>query len=439
MSRINRSLTLAAVSLAALVAAQGSALAGAFALREQSAEGLGEAFAGAAAGAAGLSSMFWNPATITMNPGFQNEWNASLLVPRSEINPTYTQPASLMGLGKSGDVVLDAVLPASYTSYQINDRLFIGLYTGAPYGLATKPRQFWAGQLYARRTSVLSFEAMPTIGYKVNDWLSVGAGVRAQYLKVGYFSAVGPSLTNPSPLAASAGLKGDSIGFGYSVGATITPAAGTSIGIGFRSAVEQELDGKFEYFGVPIKANIVLPESVSIGVTQQITDAFSLSATAEWTNWSRVGFPRVRNDLTGGLLTQSPYLPLAYNDGYYFSLGGEYVINPVWTVRAGVSYELSPIDEENRSPRLPDSDRLGLSVGATYNWSDKLSIDVSYAHLFAVGDTDLNLSPGNPTFATRGVVLQADVDSAVDIVSASLKYRWDDPTKAIPAPIVRKY
>jgi len=164
MSRFNRTLTLAAVSLAALISAQGAANAGAFALREQSAEGLGEAFAGVAAGSAGVSSMFWNPATITMNPGWQSSWNASVIVPRSEIMPTYTVPAGLVGLGKSGDIGIDAVLPASYSTYQINDQLWVGLYTGAPFGLATKPRDVWAGQLYARTTSIISYEAMPTIG-----------------------------------------------------------------------------------------------------------------------------------------------------------------------------------------------------------------------------------------------------------------------------------
>jgi long-chain fatty acid transport protein len=36
-------------------------------------------------------------------------------------------------------------------------------------------------------------------------------------------------------------------------------------------------------------------------------------------------------------------------------------------------------------------------------------------------------------------VLAADVDSSVDIISAAVKYRWDNPAVAIPAPIVRKY
>lgn len=434
MSRFNRSLTLAVISLAAIISTQGGAQAGAFALREQSATGQGLSFAGVAAGSAGVSSLYWNPATITMNPGWQSEWHASAIIPRTHITPVLTVPSAFIGLGASGDISLDAVVPASYTSYQINDRLWVGLYTGAPYGLATKPNPTWAGQLYARTTEVFSLEAAPTVGFKVNDWLSVGASIRGQYFDVRYFSAAGAG-----PFAPSAGLEGDSFGIGYAVGATLTPWAGTSIGIGFRSAVEHRLEGSFKPTGIPIRANIVLPESVSIGLSQQIGTSFTLHATAEWTNWSRVGFPRVFNELSGGLLSVSPYLPLDYEDGGFFAVGGEYIINPAWTVRAGVGYEISPIDVEVRSPRLPDTDRLWVSLGATYNWSDKLSFDIGYTHIFAVGNSDVNIVPGNPTFSPARGILIAESKADVDIISAAIKYRWDDPVKAIPAPIVRKY
>src|SRR4051794_20865554 len=63
--------TVRAVMLAATVAilGVGEAQAGAFGIREQSTEAQGLAFAGAASGSGGVSSIFWNPATITMNPG----------------------------------------------------------------------------------------------------------------------------------------------------------------------------------------------------------------------------------------------------------------------------------------------------------------------------------------------------------------------------------
>lgn len=440
MNRLHRSLSLAAISFAALIAAQGGAQAGAFALREQSTEAQGMSFAGAASGSGSLSSMYWNPATMTFMPGFQTEIDGSLIIPQVEITPTFTLPAGLSALGGSGDIGQDAFLPSSYAGYQVNDRLWLGVSVSTPFGLVTKPNDPWAGQLYSRTTSVTSFDVAPTVAYRVNDWLSVGASVRGQYFKVRYFSAIGPSPDFPSPFAPSAGLEGDSFGIGYSLGATLTPAPGTTIGLGFRSGIEHDIEGDFLVAGrsvSPIKSRIVVPEIVSLGVSQQVTDAFSLHGTVEWTNWSRLGSPRVYSTLSGTLLPASPTLPLEYNDSWFFALGGEYRINPAWTVRAGIGYELAPIDVENRTTRLPDADRLVVSLGTSYNWSDQLTVDLAYTHVFAVSDTDIDIRPGHPSF--RGAVFVADSESNVDIISAAVRYRWDNPTRAIPAPIVRKY
>ncbi len=53
----------------------------------------------------------------------------------------------------------------------------------------------------------MSLAATPTIGYKVNDWLSIGAGVTVQYLDV-TLRSVAPG---PTPVS----LSGDAFGFGF--------------------------------------------------------------------------------------------------------------------------------------------------------------------------------------------------------------------------------
>jgi long-chain fatty acid transport protein len=58
----------------------------AFGLREQSAVGQGDAFAGVAAGGS-LSSMFWNPATMTQTPGFGVEGNGTGILANVDQNP----------------------------------------------------------------------------------------------------------------------------------------------------------------------------------------------------------------------------------------------------------------------------------------------------------------------------------------------------------------
>ncbi|HWL74252.1 MAG TPA: outer membrane protein transport protein, partial [Burkholderiaceae bacterium] len=64
-----------AAGFACIIVAE--AHAGGFAIREQSACGQGASFAGVAAGGCDISSMFWNPATMTQFAGAQVAISAS--------------------------------------------------------------------------------------------------------------------------------------------------------------------------------------------------------------------------------------------------------------------------------------------------------------------------------------------------------------------------
>jgi long-chain fatty acid transport protein len=418
------------------------ALAGAFALREQSAAALGMSFAGAAAGAGGLGTMFWNPATITQSPGIQVEGDFSGIFPYADItsgagsSAGYLPPitTAIGGVTASGDIGQDAVLPAFYASWQVNDRVWLGVGVNAPFGLATKPDLGWAGRAYGASTRITSYDVTPTLGYKVNDWLSVGAGIEIMYFKARYTTAVPtlaslapPVLATPSAWGVS-GLEGDSTGIGFTLGATLRPFAGTEIGIGFRSAVSQTLDGEFSggaalwqsllplvppgtppavvqalaarQFDHPIKVGIVLPETVTLGLKQAVTADFSAMLGLEWTNWSRLGFPRVVDQTTGTLHQAIQALPLDYRDGWFVSAGGEYRINPAWTTRAGLAYELSPITTQNRSPRLPDNNRIWATLGASYAWSDQLSFDNRLRPYLPARHEDRH-RPGQPAITMR--------------------------------------
>jgi long-chain fatty acid transport protein len=126
MRLIGRSFLTAAVSAAALAAAMGAAMAGGFAVREQSATAQGLSFAGAASGSGGLSSAFWNPATLTMRPGWNSEYHFSGIIPTSKIKPTAGTSPALRPFGPSGDIGQDAIVPAGYSAYQFNERVWGG-------------------------------------------------------------------------------------------------------------------------------------------------------------------------------------------------------------------------------------------------------------------------------------------------------------------------
>ena len=91
----------------------------------------------------------------------------------------------------------------------------------------------------------------------------------------------------------------------------------------------------------------------------------------------------------------------------------------------------------NRSVRLPDADRVSLTVGAGYRWSDKLTLNIAYSHLF-VDKSRILYGPGRPDYVAP-LAFAATVDSSIDIVSVGFRYRWATPPVVEPRPLVRKY
>jgi long-chain fatty acid transport protein len=417
------------------------AKAGGFALREQSTYGQGSAFAGVAAGGS-LSSMFWNPATITQSPGLNTESDLTGILPYATNS---VAPASTLAvLGGTGNTGSSALLPASYYSWQFNPNWWLGLSVTSPFGLSTTFPDVWAGRGYAQNTSLRSYNATPTVAVRLNDWISFGLGVQVQYATADLNSGIGATAGN------HLSVNGNGWGFGFTAGATLTPAPGTQIGLGWRSGLDQKISGTLDVIpvGLPattpgaVNTTVRLPDIFSLGLRQRINNSFTLLATAEWSHWSRIG-TAVINQSSGAPATvggQPVRLPFEYKDGWFGSIGGEYVYSPSTMLRAGIGYEVSPITDQVRTPRLPDNNRVWLSVGATYALAPSWTVDFAYSHIF-VKDThiDISAASGNPWF--NGVTYIGDVSSRVDIISVGIKYKWqpDPVAPARPAKaLVRK-
>ncbi|MCO5092903.1 OmpP1/FadL family transporter [Bosea sp. (in: a-proteobacteria)] len=451
MKGLVRTTAAATVSLAALLAA-GAASASSFSIRSgQGAEGLGMAYAGAAAGGVGMSSMAWNPATITMFPGRTSQWNFTYLLPQGEYKPTtgtrvMTSPVtsvpntvlggSPLGTGPIGGD--GAFIPASYSAWQLTDRFWIGLTTGAPFGMRSKAdNTFHAAQTYGRSAKVRSINVSPTIGYQVNDWLSIGAALQVQYFKADLKQATGLRAT-----AGNAILDGDTVDFGYRFGVNLTPWQGTNIGIAYRSSIRQTLEGTLAGTPglppvLPVKANLNLPDSVVFGVSQVINEQWQAHLGVEWTNWSRFRRIPIVSRISGQPLSS---LNFVYDDSWYFAAGVEYKYNPDLTLRAGVGYELSAVNDTNRTIYISDNDRLWLSAGMSYKFSEKINLDLGYTYIH-INKARVNYNPAHPQFSPAApVIYSAEAKPQVHVLSAALTYRWDNPAETIPVqPVVRKY
>ncbi|RDV05142.1 OmpP1/FadL family transporter [Undibacter mobilis] len=440
-----KSLLLGCASIGVLLAATASANAGAFALREQSAYGQGASFAGIAAGGA-LSSMFWNAATMTQWSGKTMELGVSGIMPNA--SHSYTA-SSLAPFPTPGDSGLDALVPNSYGSMQLNKNVWIGMAVNAPVGLGVHfPQVNAASSGSGNSAQVKTYNVNPSIAYKFNDMISVAVGFQAQYIQASYDAFLG---TQPR----IGTLNGADWGFGWTAGITITPMPRTTIGIGYRSAIDHTLSGTWD---VPaavapgtqpgsVNLGLKLPGTLTVGLRHGLTDRLTLLAGFEWANWSRIGTSRLLQPngsavtlVVGGTPTPVTF-PFEYKDGYFYSLGGEYMINPAWTVRAGIGFEKSPITDAVRTTRIPDNDRMWYSVGASYKPASikGLTFDIGYSFIdvkdasVCMGPAAAGGCPSNPWSGTTAY--NGTVKSYINIVSVALRYQWD----AEPARVKQAY
>ncbi len=393
------------VALASLGVA--SANAGGFSVREQSTTGLGAAFAGVAAGNT-PSSMYWNGATLSNTKGFVTESSYNGIIADSTI---YSPADGNVDIGTFGFV------GASYLAYQINDRLYVGLGLNAPFGFATKAsNKNFSGGVRGTESDVLSFNANPTIAYKLTPSFTVSVGAQVEYMKI--------RLEQNLPIPGFQGLlKGSDIAMGFTAGVMYQPSDWTSIGLGYRSSVNHTLGGTLSSVPVPflnqsVTANLKTPDLVTLSARQKVTDKVTLMGTVEWSNWSNLQELRVINASTGAVVGTP--VDFSWKDGWFYSVGAEYNWSDALTLRTGLAYEKTPVPDSTRSVRLPDADRLWLSMGASYKWSEATELSFGYSHIF-VDNSNINLAAvptsGLPAYA-------ASVETSLDIISVGIKTKW---------------
>lgn len=439
---------LTAWSLAFLAAAIGLAAstqvkAGSFGVREQSAYYLGTAFAGSAAGGQ-ISSIFWNSAATAALPGCNSSSNYSFIFSRGDETAqagtfvTGVPPIAAGLTPTSTDIGSDGFVPSSFVTCQLSDRLFAGLGLNAPFGLLTKPdNTSWAGSPIAITSRVFSVDINPTLAYRLTPEWTIGVGVQIEYLKLRLTHGAFNSILGP--LSGTRSFEADDWGVGATAGVIWQPNPGTSVGLGYRSAVGIDVSGSFvrsaaaQLPAVSTNAtgSLTLPDELTLSARQIVGPRLAIMGTVEWQNWSRL--QNVTAAGSGcGVGGVCEVINLNYRDGWLYSVGAEYAYSPTLLLRAGVGYETSPIQDSTRDIQIPDSNRIFLSAGASYKYSEQISVDFGYSHLFfqdapfCIADPSRNGGTSHCTAGTPAgaVLLRGSSDNSADLVAVGLRYRF---------------
>lgn len=412
-----------------------------FALREQSGSALGNAFAGATAGAEDISYMFFNPAGLTRHQGSQIAATTSLIVPQARFHSGSGSTAGgtpIRGSNGGGDVTEDMILPAFYAMWDaqrdlgLSQNVRLGVGVNAPYGLETEYEEQWIGRYHALHSHLETVNVNPVVAWEALPGLSIGGGVQFQYVDAKLTNAVdfgtigaavGVPGLRPTQADGWAKVDGDDYGWGYNFGVLYEPWVGTRVGAAYRSAIHHRLDGDERFSNVPAplrgtfrntsaEAALDLPETVSFGIHQDISNSVSVMGEAAWTRWSRFNELRITFDNTPQPESMTEE---EWEDTWFFALGATWRPDDQWALKLGIAYDEDPVPDRTRTPRVPSSDRKWISVGATYEPFSNLKLDIGYTHVF-FDEASIDLPTSAPGNTFRGN-LEGKVEASVDIIA----------------------
>ncbi len=402
-----------------------SAMAEGFAMTEWSARGLGLA-SGMVGRADDPSAIAYNAAGITQLPGLNFMAGASFVAPYGSIKAAYPGGSHMTSTKPQ------IWVPGhGYATYQLNDSVWLGAGMYTRFGLGNTYADEWIGKynLYTVGLQTVSF--VPTIAYKINDMFSVAAGLEVMYMSM-YMGQKMHSQAGGLFPENDLFLNGSGVGFGYHLAVHAKLSEQWSMGLTYKSQVQQNISGKAEFanqFSSPtpllpdaldtnVSGTIYLPDSVSFGITYKPLDNLSFEVGTVWTRWSNFKNLNIYFDSPNPLPGKNPK---EWRDGWNINASVEYAPLDWLTLRAGYWHETAVTNEKFADYLMPTNGRDAVSLGVGIEW-ENWTVDLAYVHMW-IYPTDYTIT-GSNGIRNAGISGGHSSNVGADIYSFSVGYKF---------------
>jgi long-chain fatty acid transport protein len=387
---------------------------------------LGTAQAGRAALASDASTASANPAGMTRLDRSQ----LLVAVEGLQVNAKFDSSLATKDGGDGGNAGGFVPVASFHYVHSVTEDLKLGLSTGSYFGLGLDYGENWAGRYYVQKAELVTFAVNPGIGYRVNDVLSVGAGVSLVYAELEQTVAI-YSLDPQGD--GQVRLKDDNSGYGFNIGFLAEPTEKFRFGLTYRSAVDLEFKNVAELsnigpilklalvnrglVGSNMDLDLTIPQSVMASSVCQVTDEWAVLANIGWQNWSEYGKKtltlRSENDTSftnemGG-----------YDDTWHFALGAQYRFDAPWLWSFGMAYDTSPLEDDVRTPDAPLDRQVRVGTGIQYDVNQDITVGVAYEYVDA-GSAEFNVEGG----LTRGLLRGDYSTNEIHAFAANLIYKF---------------
>ncbi len=323
------------------------------------------------------SVVFYNPGALAfINHSYFNA-GVSLIVPETSF------------LGHTG---VKETMPGQiytpfslYAAYTWKTKVNIGLAINTPFGLGTKWDSNWSGRYITQSAKLNAINIQPTLSYKFNDHLSIGAGPMIVLSNA--------DLTKALPYSSNAGdaiveLKGSGTSLGANAGINFVNG-NFVVGIAYRTSTKIDISsGEASFTNVPsslmqngtipssatFKTSVTLPSVFSIGIGYSVTPKVLVTLDMNYTGWKAY-------DSLNFIFSDDAQFDSRQGKNYKNALalraGIQYKQTERTTLRAGLAFDETPVQDGYVSPELPDANRLICAAGISYKLKGNFSADFS--------------------------------------------------------------
>ncbi len=410
-----------------------SSAAGGIILYEVGTADVGLASAGYGVRAQDASTVLTNPAGMTRLPGSQVTLGAQVLYGDYDFSIGSGTSAALTG-GDGGNPIGWFPGGSAFVTHSLSPDLSVGFGLAGNFGLSVDYDNDWVGRYYVQEATLIGVSLLPSVAYRVNDQLSVGASINAMYSKMEQQVAIN------NPLRPDDGqLKVDDSdwGWGVNLGLLYQVDPATRFGLVYNSQVvlSFESDAKFSnlepflrgllgargLLDAKIDLGMRVPQGLMGSVYHQLDDRWALLGSLGWQDWSKFG--EVQVGISDSNNPTSLTADLDFKDTWHAAVGAQYRVSDPWLLNVGVAYD-SKFQSGDVSPMLPANSAWRFGVGAQNEVSKTLSWSVSGAYLYG-GTLDVDEQARVPVALGGRGDLKGSFDRAgIFFVAATLNWKF---------------
>lgn len=364
----------------AIILVPSLALAGGFEVNQQTAVSAGTGNAGVARdddpGAA-----WHDPAALADGKGLRLD--ISLIFARPSI-----EARSLDGAWTEQNEGAWATPPHLDASYA-RDRWAAGISVGVPFGSGITWPGDWAGQYEVVKTQLQVFRAAPFFAWSFGK-LRASAGVHVDFARL----QVQRDL-DFIDMEGDVAIDMDGRGYGVDAALFYQATPELNLGLAYRSRTSIELDGGADFTAPDAFANkipdqnassdLVLPDQLVLGSRYNF-GTYAALLDVQLTMWST-------HDTTvidfAHADTPDVTQKNNWNNAWSLRSGGEWTRGKL-VLRHGLYYDQTPAPTDKLAPSSPDSSRVGLTGGASWQFDRTWSADLFLESMWIIRRDTMN-------------------------------------------------